>query len=312
MKISWSGGEPLWSHIYWLSVLAETGSFTKAAERLGVSKSAVSQYIADLERAAGVALVLRTTRRTRLTDAGDRLVAETSGHFQSIASGFASVQDSAGEVRGVVSITAPVAFSRQQLVGCISQYLVAHPGVTVRLDATDRIVSLTTEGFDLAIRHCEQVPESLIGKVLCRTRSVLVASPDYICRAGMPRSPADLPGHNCLFYPRVGEAVSWSFSARNQDCNERSVTVSGSFAINNSEAIREAALNHIGIALLPDFSAQRSLQNGDLVQVLPEWEAAGEFAKQLHVIRPYSRHVPKAVQLLFAHIQLAFASGFPL
>jgi DNA-binding transcriptional LysR family regulator len=108
--------EGLWNHLHWLTVLAEQGSYTAAAARLGVSKAAMSQRIAELERAAGVPLVQRTTRSVRFTEAGQRLVDDTRGQYDTIAASFANVREMAGVARGVIRVTAPVAFGRQQLV----------------------------------------------------------------------------------------------------------------------------------------------------------------------------------------------------
>ncbi|MDF2915664.1 MAG: LysR family transcriptional regulator [Pantoea agglomerans] len=145
--------DTLWDHLHWLTVLAEQGSFTRAAERLDVSKAAMSQKIKELEEMAGVLLVQRTTRSVRLTSAGEKLVEELREPFARIEQSFFSVRDIAGPVRGLVRITAPVAFARQQLVPIIGEFLRDYPQVRLQLDVTDRIVSLSSEGFDLAIRH---------------------------------------------------------------------------------------------------------------------------------------------------------------
>ena len=115
--------EGLWTHLHWLTVLAEQGSYTAAASRLGVSKAAMSQRISELERSAGISLVQRTTRSVRLTEAGQRLVENTRSQYEQIATSFASVRELAGVARGVIRITAPVAFARQQLVPRLPAFL---------------------------------------------------------------------------------------------------------------------------------------------------------------------------------------------
>ncbi|HBV38680.1 MAG TPA: LysR family transcriptional regulator, partial [Erwinia sp.] len=117
----------LWLHLYWLTVLAEQGSFTRAADRLEVSKAAMSQKIKELEQQAGVPLVTRTTRTLRLTSAGAKLVEELRAPFAQIEQSFFSVRDSAGPLRGLIRVTAPVAFARQQLVPHITAFLRQHP-----------------------------------------------------------------------------------------------------------------------------------------------------------------------------------------
>lgn len=175
--------------MHWLSVLAIQGSYTAAAARLGVSKAAVSQRIAELERVAGVPLVQRTTRSVRFTEAGLRLVEDTRAQFDSIAASFASVREMADVARGTVRVTAPVAFARQQLVPRLAQFSRAHPEVRVQLELSDRLSSIATEGFDLAIRHSAQVPETHVAWKLCDTRSVIVATRAYSSSAARRKRP---------------------------------------------------------------------------------------------------------------------------
>lgn len=292
--------DALWIHLHWLTVLAEQGSFTRAAERLEVSKAAMSQKIKQLEQMAGVALVQRTTRSVRLTSAGEKLVEDLRAPFSQIAQSFYSVRDSSGPLRGLVRVTAPVAFARQQLVPHISAFLRQHPQVRVQLEVSDRLVSLVSEGFDLAIRHSNTLPETHVALPLCNTCALLVASPAYLAQHGEPQTPQALLQHQCLYYPRGVELPRWTF-ARQQDAGEPvTVSVSGPFATNNSESIRDAALDGLGIAMLPDFSARAALNAGTLRQVLPQWRTVGAFADQLYIVRPYAAQVPRAV-LEFSH-----------
>jgi len=302
----------LWTHLHWLSVLAQQGSYTAAAARLGVSKAAMSQRIAELERAAKVTLVQRTTRSLRLTEAGQRLVDDTRASFEQIEQSFAQVRDLAAQPSGLVRVTAPVAFARQQLVPLLADFLKNYPDVRIELDLSDRLSALATEGFDLAIRHTARPPDTHVAWALCDTESVLVASRAYLRRQGEPQSPADLQGHNCLHYPRSQETPAWTFEPRQpSDAGERiTVPVSGNFAANNSEALREAALTGAGIALMPDFSAQAALRQGKLMRVLPDWRPVGAFAETIYAIRPYAPHVPRAVTALVAHLRAGLAGGF--
>ena len=302
----------LWSHCHWLTVLSEQGSYTAAAARLGVSKAAMSQRIAELERVAGVTLVQRTTRSVRLTEAGQRLVDQTRAAFEQISQSFAQVRDLAEAPQGLLRVTAPVALARQQIVPLLPDFLRQYPQVRIELNLSDRLSSLATEGFDLAIRHTAHPPDTHVAVALCATRSVLVASKAYLRRAGTPQQPADLAAHNCLHYPRPQERPAWTFEPQGRtDMRERvTVQVSGSLTANNSEALRDAAIGGLGIALLPDFSAQASLLAGKLVTVLPLWQPVGAFAEQIYAIRPYSAHVPRAVTAFVDFLRRALAPGF--
>lgn len=306
--------EALWTHLHWLNVLAAQGSYTAAAARLGVSKAAMSQRIAELERVAGVALVQRTTRSVRFTEAGRRLVEDTRADFDRIAASFASVREMADVARGTVRVTAPVAFARQQLVPRLAEFARANPEVRVQLELSDRLTSIASEGFDLAIRHSAHVPETHVAWKLCETRSVIVATRAYLKQRGTPQTPEDLAQHDCLFYPRALGPAQWSFekAGRRTENARVSVAVNGPFSANNSEALRDAALEHLGIALLPDFSAQSALRANKLVVLLPNWRSVDAFASQLHVVRPYGAQVPRAVQRFAEFLRHTFKDGFAL
>ena len=301
-----------WGHLHWLTVLAQQGSFTAAAARLGVSKAAMSQRVAELERVAGVPLVRRTTRSVRLTEAGQRLVDEVRGPFEHIAQTFDEVSDQAAQPRGLLRVTAPVALARQQLVPHLAAFLRQYPDIRLELDLSDRLSSLATEGFDLAIRHTAQPPDTHVAWRLCGTHSVLVASRAYLRRHGAPVRPEDLLQHNCLHYPRAPATPTWTFEAlAGARAGERlTLPVTGSLSANNSEALRDAALAGLGVALLPDFSAQQALRAGQLVQVLPGWKPVGAFAEHLYALRPYAPYVPRAVTALVEYLRQALAGGF--
>ncbi len=146
---------PVLADLHLLTVLAQTGSFTQAASRLGISKASVSMRIAKLERDAGVPLVRRTTRSVKLTEAGLQLSSELVHSFNQISKSFTMIQDLVGEPRGKLRVTAPVALGRQMLAPLITRFLQAYPEVTIDLELSDALLNLEREGFDLAIRHTQ-------------------------------------------------------------------------------------------------------------------------------------------------------------
>jgi DNA-binding transcriptional LysR family regulator len=304
----------LWPQVHALTLLAQLGSFTRAAQRLSLSKAAVSQRIADLERVIGQPLVQRTTRSVRLTEAGQRLVDSTSESFAHISRSVVEARDLAAQPRGLVRVTAPVALGRQCVAPQIEAFLRAHPDIRIELDLSDRLVTLAHEGFDLAIRHTSAPPDNHVAWKLCDSQSLLVASRAYLRRHGNPAHPSALASHACLPYLRPGPAL-WKFeeavAARRArgDPERVSVVVQGPLRANNSEIMRGAALAGLGIALLPDFSAADPLRNGRLVQVLPQWRPIGFFGDAIHAIRPWSPCTPKAVQVLVEHLRSALGTG---
>ena len=293
-----------------LTVLAETRSFTQAAARLGISKSSVSTRIADLERAAGVALVRRTTRSVMLTEAGRQLVDETQAAFVRIEQSFAGIRDLVETPRGLVRVSAPVALGRQILAPVIAGFLKTYPQICVDLDLSDRFVNLAQEGVDLAIRHTSAPPDALVAWTLCASRSILTASPRYLAERGSPRHPLELSGHSCLLYLRDNTTGNWSFERHRHRARQQRivVSVSGAMRANNSEVLRAAAMADLGIALLPDFTASDEIQKGNLIPILPDWKPIGFFGDRLYALRPFAARVPRAVQCLVDYLRSELAA----
>ncbi len=300
----------LWPQVHTLALLAQLSSFTQVAQRLGMSKAAVSQRITDLERAVGQTLVQRTTRSVRLTDAGQRLVEQTAESFAHIARSVGEARDNATQPRGLVRVTAPVALGRQHVAPLLGSFLREQPQVRVELDLSDRLLTLAHEGFDLAVRHTSAPPDNHVAWKLCASRSLLVASSAYLKRQGTPTHPSELANHACLPYLRTGPSV-WQFERGLRGEPERvSVTVQGPLRANNSEVLRDAALAGQGIALLPDFSAAQAVHAKRLQVLLPTWRPVGVFGDAIYAMHPWSPTTPKAVQALVAHLRQALSAGF--
>ena len=300
----------LWGQLHALTVIAQLGSFTKAAQRLGLSKAAVSQRIAELERAMGQQLVARTTRSVRLSEAGRQLVEETEASFAHITRSLGAARDAAGQPRGLLRVTAPVALGRQHIAPRLSGFFARYPDIRIELDLSDRVVPLAQEGFDLAIRHTSAPPDTHVAVKLCASRAMLVASPAYLQAQGTPVHPDELAGHACLPYLRPGPAV-WLFEKRDEAAAQRvRIPVTGPLRAGNSEILRDAALDGLGLALLPDFSAAPALRSGALVEVLVDWRPAGFFGDAIYAIHPWSSTTPRPLRLLIEHLRAQLKRGF--
>lgn len=296
----------LWGQLHALTVIAQVGSFTKAAQRLGLSKAAVSQRIAELERAMGTTLVARTTRSVRLSEAGRHLVEETEASFAHITRSLGAARDAAGEPRGLLRVTAPVALGRQHIAPLLSGFFAQYPEIRIELDLSDRVVPLTQEGFDLAIRHTSAPPDTHVAVKLCASRAMLVASPVYLTKHGTPTHPDELAAHACLPYLRPGPAV-WRFEG---PAGQRvRIPVSGPLRAGNSEILRDAALAGLGLALLPDFSATPAMQEGALIEVLADWRPVGFFGDSIYAIHPWSSTTPTPLKVLMAYLRAQWAGG---
>ncbi|WAC73978.1 LysR family transcriptional regulator [Roseateles sp. SL47] len=301
--------ELLWSQVQALVAIGRLGSFTKAAHRLGLSKAAVSQRVSDLERHLDQQLVQRTTRSARLTDAGQRLMEQAEPGLALLNRSLSEARDAAGQPRGVLRVTAPVALGRQHVAPALVAFFERYPALRIELDLSDRLVPLAQEGFDLAIRHTSQPPDTHVAFRLCASRALLLASPAYLQRFGTPGHPAELAAHRCLPYLRPGPA-QWFFERRDRPEDRLRVPVQGLFRAGNSEVLRDAALSGLGLALLPDFSAREALQRGALVEVLPQWRVVGFFGDSIYAIHPWSSHTPQGVRLLVEHLRAAMSGGF--
>jgi DNA-binding transcriptional LysR family regulator len=302
---------PILADLHLLTVLAATRSYTQAAKRLGISKASASMRISELERAAAVPLVRRSSRSVALTEAGQQLVEDIEDAFARIEQGFTSVRDLVGQPRGLVRVTAPVAVGRKLVAPLLPEFLVRYPEIRLEMDLSDRIVNLAQEGFDLAIRHTQAPPETHVAWVLCETRTWLVASAAYLERHGTPQHPSELAAHRCLPYLRGGGGQRWEFerTLARKRAERVTVPVSGPFKANNSEVLREAVLGGLGVGLLPDFSCAAALREGTLLPLLPQWKPVGFFGEHLYAIRPYvAAQVPRPVQCLVDYLRQRLAS----
>jgi DNA-binding transcriptional LysR family regulator len=295
--------------LHLLTIIAQTRNLTQAARRLAISKASVSTRLRDLERVVGMSLVRRTPRSVILTPAAMQLVEDTQSSFARIEQSFAQAQDLAGKPRGIVRITAPVALGRQRIAPTVADFLRRFPEIRLELDLSDRLVNLAQEGFDLAVRHARSIPETYIARVLRESHSLLLASPDYLQRRGIPTHPTDLARHDCLLYLRDGSVQSWSFEklgVRRRGGEQISVPVGGRFKANNSEVLRAAIVGGVGIGLVPDFSVSGELESGAMVPVLPDWRPVGFFGDRIYAVRPGGVRASRALECTIEHLRQVF------
>lgn len=252
-----------------LEVFATTAdrlSFADAARELKLTRAMVSKHIADLEGRLGVRLFNRTTRRVSLTEAGRALAERASAVIDAVNETEDALRDMQTVLKGRLRVNAPVSFGSQQLAPLIARFLGENPGVEIDLTLNDRSVDLVEEGYDIVIRIGVPADSSLIARRLAPARLVIVGSPEYLRRNGMPKTPADLKRHNCLGYAYWSLRDEWHLMTP-QGKLER-VKVSGSLVANNGDALRIAALEGVGLIQQPTFSVCEDLADGSLVQVL--------------------------------------------
>jgi DNA-binding transcriptional LysR family regulator len=273
--------------------VAETKSFSAAAERLGLSKSAVSKHVTRLERALKARLLNRTTRRLSLTEVGATFYEHCARMLAEAEAAELAVSRLYAAPRGVVRITSPAAFGNVQIAPAIPDLIARYPELTVQLVMNDRPVDLVEEGYDVAIRVTDQPPPGVVARKLMTVRWIVCAAPAYLREHGTPRTPQELKEHNCLFYSFLESSIEWRFRSRQGDSKVR---VAGNFTANNSEAIREVALKGAGIALLPSFLVNPDLADGRLKQVLAGHEVAGAVGNDAYALFLPTRYLSPKVR----------------
>lgn len=250
--------------------LVECRSFTQVARELRITQSTVSKWISALEEDVGVHLLDRTTRSLHVTEQGNGFYERA----KEIVAGFEHAVSAAREeqqvVRGRIRLSAPVVFGRRFVVPLVATLLQEHPELEVEMVLSDRYVSVVEEGFDLAIRVGVSVDSSLLSHRLSESARYVAASPEYLKRAGIPKTPADLARHDCLVHTQLGDRTSWTFSRAGR--KER-VSVGGRVSCNNSEATLELAQRGLGVCLLASWLAEKPVREGKLVRLLARYEA---------------------------------------
>jgi DNA-binding transcriptional LysR family regulator len=270
--------------------VVELGSFTRAAEAFEVSKAVVSKYVTRLEQRLGARLLQRTTRRLTLTEPGAALYRRSLGALAELAEAENDVAQLTGAPRGVLRVSAPTYFGSVTLAPALKDFRARYPDVALDLDLDDRMVDLVKERFDLAVRIAAMTDSSLVARRLAPCPLAVVGAPGYFARRGVPRAPADLREHECLSYSLSRNPNEWRF--RPPRGRWVAVTVRSSLRCNNDFALKQAALDGLGIGMFPSFFVEREIADGRLRQVLAE-HGTGELS--INVVYASKRHLlPKA------------------
>ena len=246
--------------------VAEARSFSEAARRLGLSKSAVSKQMAALERRLGARLLNRTTRRLSLTEAGRRFYERAARILAEVDEAELEIARQAEAPRGRLRVNAPMTFGVMHLGRAVAEFLAEQPEVEVELELDDRYIDLVDEGYDLAVRIADLPDSSLVARKLAPARHVVCAAPAYLAKRGAPASPRDIAAHNCLVYSYRAGSRAWRFAGAD---GPMLAPPAGNLVCNNGEVLREAALAGLGLALAPTFIVGAELKSGALVEVLP-------------------------------------------
>jgi len=289
--------------LYEMSVFSKVvaaGSLSAAARDMGVSTAVVSRRLAALEARLGVRLVNRTTRRLALTDEGASYHEACARILAEIEDADAAAAAQRVEPQGILKVALPASFGHKHIAPLVPPFAARYPKIQLALSLSDRTVNVIEEGYDLAIRIGELEDSSLAARKLAPNRRVVCASPEYLRAHDTPRTPDDLPRHNCLTTTDLH--MNWEY--KDPDGKRGTVRVTGRYACDNWEVLREWALAGLGVALKSTWDVRRQLEDGSLVRLLPGYDFGTDVA--IYAIYPHRRHLPAKTRVFIDYLAESF------
>jgi DNA-binding transcriptional LysR family regulator len=280
--------------------VVDAGSLSVAARRLGLSRSAISKQLAQLENRLGARLLQRTTRRMALTEAGTDFYARCTRIVHEVEEAERGVGRLHAAPRGLLKVNAPMTFGYRHLAPAIADFLPRYPDVQVETTLNDQIVNVIEGGFDVTIRVAVLADSSLIARRLARNRIVVCGAPAYFAAHGRPSTPRDLVHHNCLNYTYLATGNLWHFVGPR---GAQSVEASGSFRANNGDALQAAARAGLGLVQLPAFIVGDDLASGALETVLEHYE---DRTTSIWALYPSTRHLSPKVRVFLDFLAARF------
>ncbi|MGO4128366.1 LysR family transcriptional regulator [Inquilinus sp. YAF38] len=283
--------------------VVDSRSFSAAAVRLGLSKSAVSKQIAKLEDRLGARLLNRTTRTLSPTDAGQDFYERCLRVVREVEEAERAISHLSAEPRGLLRLSAPASFGREYLAPLVPEMLARWPELRIEALFEDRFVDVVAEGFDLVIRITRLQDSSLVARRIASCRRVVCAAPSYLERHGVPRSPADLTRHDCILYSYATDQNEWEFLG--PDGRLETVRVDGRLRANNAEVTLATLLAGAGLALSPDFIVGPDIAAGRLVPLLTDYE--NPFGA-IYAVWPHNRNLAPKVRAVVDFLVERFAA----
>lgn len=283
--------------------VAAKGSLSAAARAEGIAPAMIGRRLDALEERLGVKLLQRTTRKIALTNEGASFLEDCQRILAELQDAEASVSDRSARATGHLAISAPAGFGRQHVAPLMPSFLAEHQDVTLTLNLNDRVVDLIGEGIDVAIRIAALSDSSLIGVKLADNKRVVVASPTYVKRHGMPASLDDLAKHNCLAMSSEGSQRGWTFR---QNGKNVTLKVSGNMVCNDGAVLHDWALSGKGLAWRSMWEVGSEIEAGTLVTVLDEFAAPGN---DIYAVFAQRRHLPLRIRALVDFLRRAYAQA---
>ncbi|WP_338049534.1 LysR substrate-binding domain-containing protein [Parashewanella hymeniacidonis] len=283
----------IWEGVNEFACVAETQSFTLAAERLGVSVVKVSRKVATLEAALSVKLLHRTTRKVSLTDAGKLYYQNCKPLIEGLEQAELAVTDMQQQAKGLIRVTAPTTYGERFIGPIINDFLLLHPQLDVELILTNRQLDLIDQNMDVAIRLGQLNDSSMIAKRLSSRQLYVCAHPEYITKHGEPHTLSELNQHQCL----AGTLSHWRF---NENGKARTIQIKGRLSCNSGQVLYDSAIKGLGLVQLPGYYVQQALEQGKLVEVLRRYR---ESTEGIWALYPHNRQLSYKVKLFIEFLE---------
>ncbi|VAX05894.1 Transcriptional regulator, LysR family [hydrothermal vent metagenome] len=282
--------------------IVDAGSISRAADQLGIVKSAISRRLTELEHRLGVQLLTRTTRQSSLTGAGRQYYEKAQEILAHVVELNAATSCAQIALNGILKISAPVSFGLLHMAPAMNEFAALHPDLTIHMDFNDRHINLVEEGYDLAIRIAELKDSRLIAQKIAPVRRLICASPDYLERMGIPEKPEDLKDHHILHYTNT-QSTTWHLIDKTG--HEHAASLGSKMIANNGDFLKQAAIDGLGLIYSPTFIAWDDIKSGRLVTVMTQYHCRELNA---YAVYPQTRHLPQRVRKFIDFIKEKFGS----
>ncbi|MEM5388156.1 LysR family transcriptional regulator [Paraburkholderia phymatum] len=283
--------------------VAEAGSFSAAAKRMNVGQPAISKSVAQLEERLGARLILRSTRGLTMTDAGQRFYEHAKLAIREADEAEQVVRHASDSLSGKLRVSAAVTFACLHVLPSLNTFLGRHPKLEIDLVLDDRNIDLLEEGMDVALRMGLLADSAMTARRIGRSPRLVVGTPDYFARSGMPMTPADLSHHQAIVYSQRGGGETWTFT---QDGSNVDVTVSGRVRVSAAEGMRKAVLGGMGLAVASHWMFSPELASGEAQAVLTDWTLP---PVDLWAVFPSGRLVTARARAFVAFVEEALAQS---
>jgi len=276
--------------------VVETGSFTAASDRMGLSRAAASKYVSQLETSIGGRLLNRTTRHVSTTESGRIYFERCKEILHNLEEADEMVSGLRGIPQGTLRISAPSVFAQRHITPLVSEFTKLYPNVNVNIMVSDRYVDLVDEGYDVAIRVSNLENSELIAHHIARCRHVLIASPGYLKKAPPLKHPSDLENHSCILYSYT-EGSKWPLT---KNGNDYSTKIKPVMVSNNPEVLLEATISEMGVSIMPTFIASDAIYRGELQVVLQDYQS---LELQIYAVYASRQYLPAKIRVFVDFIK---------